>query len=162
MSVQLSALWVPNSPSIPTNFLPNRRRFSVSALSSQSPTIQASFFPFSLAFLSFSDTLSPPDIASRALCYLLCVAISKIQAFIFFFVIYSVFLMQIIGVGGPSWRDNGYGNPNGNLFDGFQGESDHWSDLDTDLYHWTKTLRPVQVRYLFMCLSINMHSVLLH
>ncbi|XP_014495860.1 DAR GTPase 3, chloroplastic [Vigna radiata var. radiata] len=90
MSVQLSALWVPNSPSIPTNFLPNRRRFSVSALSSQSPTI------------------------------------------------------QIIGVGGPSWRDNGYGNPNGNLFDGFQGESDHWSDLDTDLYHWTKTLRPVQ------------------
>ncbi|XP_052728360.1 DAR GTPase 3, chloroplastic isoform X1 [Vigna angularis] len=90
MSVQLSALWVPNSPSIPTNFLPNRGRFSVSALSSPSPTI------------------------------------------------------QIIGVGGPSSRDNGYGNPNGNLFDGFQGESDHWSDLDTDLYHWTKTLRPVQ------------------
>ncbi|WVY91329.1 hypothetical protein V8G54_036843 [Vigna mungo] len=52
--------------------------------------------------------------------------------------------MSIIGVGGPSWRDNGYGNPNGNLFDGFQGDSVHWSDLDTDLYHWTKTLRPVQ------------------
>jgi len=70
--------------------------------------------------------------------------------------------MQIIGVGGPSWRDNGYGNPSGNLFDGFQEESDHWSDLDTDLYHWTKTLRPVQVRYLFMCLPINTHCVLLH
>ncbi|KAH1194900.1 DAR GTPase 3, chloroplastic [Glycine max] len=51
----------------------------------------------------------------------------------------------IIGVGGPSWRENGYGNPNNNnLFDGCQGESDHWSELDTDLYHWTKALRPVQ------------------
>jgi len=79
-----------------------------------------------------------------------------------FFVIYSIFVMQIISVGGPSWRDNGYGNPNGNLFDGCQGESDHWSDLDTDLYHWTKALRPVQVRYLFMCLLIYMHCVLLH
>ncbi|ESW34421.1 hypothetical protein PHAVU_001G151200 [Phaseolus vulgaris] len=90
MSVQLSGLWVPNSPPSPPYFLPNRGRFSASALSSQSPTI------------------------------------------------------QIIGVGGPSWRDNGYGNPNGNLFDGCQAESDLWSDINTDLYHWTKTLRPVQ------------------
>ncbi|KAG4913151.1 hypothetical protein AAZX31_19G142400 [Glycine max] len=91
MSVQLSSLWVPNSPPIPQHFVPNRGRFSASALSSQSPTI------------------------------------------------------QIIGVGGPSWRENGYGNPNNNnLFDGCQGESDHWSELDTDLYHWTKALRPVQ------------------
>ncbi|KAH1258296.1 DAR GTPase 3, chloroplastic [Glycine max] len=53
----------------------------------------------------------------------------------------------IIGVGGPSWRDNGYGNSNSNnLFDGCQGQSDLWSELDTDLYHWTKALRPVQVR----------------
>ncbi|KAH1258297.1 DAR GTPase 3, chloroplastic [Glycine max] len=51
----------------------------------------------------------------------------------------------IIGVGGPSWRDNGYGNSNSNnLFDGCQGQSDLWSELDTDLYHWTKALRPVQ------------------
>ncbi|TKY62449.1 DAR GTPase 3 [Spatholobus suberectus] len=90
MSVQLSGLWVPNSPPIPPHFARNRGRFSPSALSSQPPTI------------------------------------------------------QIIGVSGPGWRDNGYGNPSSNLFDGCQGESDHWSDLDTDLYHWTKALRPVQ------------------
>lgn len=72
-------------------------------------------------------------------------------------------MVQIIGVGGPSWRENGYGNPNNNnLFDGCQGESDHWSELDTDLYHWTKALRPVQVRYLFICLPINLYCVLLH
>ncbi|KAL2320948.1 hypothetical protein Fmac_029917 [Flemingia macrophylla] len=76
MSVQLSGLWVPNSPSINTHFVPNHRRFSPSAISPQSSTI------------------------------------------------------QIIGVRGPSY--------------GCQGESDHWSDLDTDLYHWTKPLRPVQ------------------
>ncbi|QCD97631.1 ribosome biogenesis GTPase A [Vigna unguiculata] len=116
MSVQLSGLWVPNSPSIPTNFLPNRGRFSVSALSSQSPTIQATLFPlFTQLSIFFRYTFTSRDCISR-----------------------------IIGVGGPSWRDNGYGNPSGNLFDGFQEESDHWSDLDTDLYHWTKTLRPVQ------------------
>ncbi|BBH09227.1 GTP-binding family protein [Prunus dulcis] len=34
-------------------------------------------------------------------------------------------------------------NGNGNL-DGFQGEDDDWCDLDTELYHWTKQLRPVQ------------------
>ncbi|KHN19897.1 Ribosome biogenesis GTPase A [Glycine soja] len=95
MSVQLSSLWVPNSPPIPQHFVPNRGRFSASALSSQSSPIQATLF--------------------------------------------------IIGVGGPSWRDNGYGNSNSNnLFDGCQGQSDLWSELDTDLYHWTKALRPVQ------------------
>ncbi|KAG4916091.1 hypothetical protein JHK87_053648 [Glycine soja] len=117
MSVQLSSLWVPNSPPIPQHFVPNRGRFSASALSSQSPTIQATLFPFSLKFLSFFQcTLTSRDYCSG-----------------------------IIGVGGPSWRENGYGNPNNNnLFDGCQGESDHWSELDTDLYHWTKALRPVQ------------------
>ncbi|KAK7285353.1 hypothetical protein RJT34_20122 [Clitoria ternatea] len=92
MSVQLSGLWVPN-PSTPSHFAPNRPRFSpspLSALSSQSPTI------------------------------------------------------QIVGVRGPSLSENGYANLNSNTFDGCQGESDHWSDLDTDLYHWTKALRPVQ------------------
>lgn len=54
-------------------------------------------------------------------------------------------MLQIVGVKGPSWSENGYAN----TFDGFQGESDIWADLDTDLYHWTKALRPVQV---FICL----------
>ncbi|GAU44548.1 hypothetical protein TSUD_335300 [Trifolium subterraneum] len=31
-----------------------------------------------------------------------------------------------------------------NTFDGNQGETNLWTDLDTDLYHWTKVLRPVQ------------------
>ncbi|XP_027349234.1 DAR GTPase 3, chloroplastic isoform X2 [Abrus precatorius] len=94
MSVQLSNLWVPNSPplssSSSSHFVSNRARFSPSALPSQSPTI------------------------------------------------------QIVGVKGPSWSENGYPNPNGNGFEGWQGQNDHWSDLDTDLYHWTKALRPVQ------------------
>ncbi|BFG41269.1 hypothetical protein CerSpe_275430 [Prunus speciosa] len=48
--------------------------------------------------------------------------------------------IQIVGGGrSPSWYENG----NGNL-DGFQGEDDDWCDLDTELYHWTKQLRPVQ------------------
>ncbi|KAI5313746.1 hypothetical protein L3X38_042922 [Prunus dulcis] len=50
--------------------------------------------------------------------------------------------IQIVGGGrSPSWYENGNGN--GNL-DGFQGEDDDWCDLDTELYHWTKQLRPVQ------------------
>ena len=32
----------------------------------------------------------------------------------------------------------------GNAVDSFEEEYD-WADLETDLYHWTKTLRPVQV-----------------
>ncbi|KAJ1433071.1 P-loop containing nucleoside triphosphate hydrolase [Sesbania bispinosa] len=52
--------------------------------------------------------------------------------------------IQIIGVKGHGWSENGYVNPNGNTFDGCQEENDHWTDLDTDLYHWTKVLRPVQ------------------
>ncbi|WJX78823.1 vacuolar diacylglycerol pyrophosphate phosphatase, variant 2 [Trifolium repens] len=31
-----------------------------------------------------------------------------------------------------------------NTFDGNQVETNLWTDLDTDLYHWTKVLRPVQ------------------
>ncbi|KAH1194901.1 DAR GTPase 3, chloroplastic [Glycine max] len=65
----------------------------------------------------------------------------------------------IIGVGGPSWRENGYGNPNNNnLFDGCQGESDHWSELDTDLYHWTKALRPVQEQLKLMDVVIEVRD----
>lgn len=32
-----------------------------------------------------------------------------------------------------------------NTFDGNLGETDLWTGIDTDLYHWTKVLRPVQV-----------------
>ena len=32
----------------------------------------------------------------------------------------------------------------GNAVDSFEEEYD-WADLETDLYHWTKTLHPVQV-----------------
>lgn len=48
--------------------------------------------------------------------------------------------LQIVGGKVPSWHENG------NVYskDGFQGESD-WVELDADLYHWTKALRPVQV-----------------
>ncbi|XP_019450828.1 PREDICTED: DAR GTPase 3, chloroplastic-like [Lupinus angustifolius] len=54
--------------------------------------------------------------------------------------------IQIVGVKGSNWSENGYANVNhnSNMFDGPQGESDNWTDLETDLYYWTKTLRPVQ------------------
>ncbi|MED6135356.1 vacuolar diacylglycerol pyrophosphate phosphatase [Stylosanthes scabra] len=58
--------------------------------------------------------------------------------------------IQIVGVKGhEGWSENGYANVNvnsnnNNVFDGFQGDNDYWSDLDTDLYYWTKPLRPVQ------------------
>ncbi|XLR28506.1 hypothetical protein S83_056406 [Arachis hypogaea] len=51
--------------------------------------------------------------------------------------------IQIVGAKGH----DGYGNVNvnsNNVFDGFQGDKDYWSDLDNDLYYWTKALRPVQ------------------
>ncbi|XP_057721948.1 DAR GTPase 3, chloroplastic-like [Arachis stenosperma] len=50
--------------------------------------------------------------------------------------------VQIVGVKGH----DGYGNVNvnSNVFGGFQGDNDYWSDLDNDLYYWTKALRPVQ------------------
>lgn len=52
--------------------------------------------------------------------------------------------MQIVGGRNSGW----YGNGNvdlGNVSDSEQ-EFD-WVDLDADLYHWTKGLRPVQVKY---------------
>ncbi|KAK9281802.1 hypothetical protein L1049_004708 [Liquidambar formosana] len=50
--------------------------------------------------------------------------------------------IQIVGGKTPSWYGNGNANPSGTS-EGCQGEID-WIDLDADLYHWTKTLRPVQ------------------
>ncbi|KAL8236273.1 hypothetical protein R6Q59_017354 [Mikania micrantha] len=50
--------------------------------------------------------------------------------------------IQIIGGKTASW----YGNANmnsSNAIDSFE-EEYGWADLETDLYHWTKTLRPVQ------------------
>lgn len=49
-------------------------------------------------------------------------------------------ILQIVGEKTPSWYENG----NANSKDGCQGEGD-WVDLEADLYHWTKALRPVQV-----------------
>ncbi|XP_054782138.1 DAR GTPase 3, chloroplastic isoform X2 [Prosopis cineraria] len=49
--------------------------------------------------------------------------------------------IQIIGVKSSSWQENGFANSN--TFHGDQGEST-WTDLDTDLYYWTKAVRPVQ------------------
>ncbi|KAI9081655.1 hypothetical protein K1719_036391 [Acacia pycnantha] len=49
--------------------------------------------------------------------------------------------IQIVGVKNPSWQENGYANSN--TFHGDQGEST-WADLDADLYHWIKAIRPVQ------------------
>nr|XP_004290652.2 PREDICTED: mitochondrial ribosome-associated GTPase 1 [Fragaria vesca subsp. vesca] len=43
--------------------------------------------------------------------------------------------IQIVGGRNPTWYENGNAN------DAFE---DDWYDLDTDLYHWTKALRPVQ------------------
>ncbi|KAJ7972793.1 Mitochondrial GTPase 1 [Quillaja saponaria] len=50
--------------------------------------------------------------------------------------------LQIVGGRSPSWSENGYTKSN-STFDGCEGETD-WIDLETDLYHWTKALRPVQ------------------
>ncbi|TQD85946.1 hypothetical protein C1H46_028492 [Malus baccata] len=48
---------------------------------------------------------------------------------------------RIVGGGrAPSWYENGGAN-----LDGFrEGEDDDWCDLDAELYHWTRQLRPVQ------------------
>ncbi|KAK4376280.1 hypothetical protein RND71_006957 [Anisodus tanguticus] len=45
------------------------------------------------------------------------------------------------------WKGaGGSGSENSKLFNAFEGiqEEYGWNDLETDLYHWTKTLRPVQ------------------
>ncbi|KAG6647638.1 DAR GTPase 3, chloroplastic [Carya illinoinensis] len=94
MAVQLSGLWLPNSPAIPGLFL-------------QFPTTKPKSSPTALA--AAASLSSPPS------------------------------TIQIVGGKVPSWHENG------NVYskDGFQGESD-WVELDADLYHWTKALRPVQ------------------
>ncbi|XP_062143873.1 DAR GTPase 3, chloroplastic [Alnus glutinosa] len=94
MAVQLSALWLPNSPTLPGHFL-------------QCPRTNPKSFPTALA--ATPSLSSPPP------------------------------TIQIVGGKTPSWYENG----NANSKDGCQGESD-WVDLDADLYHWTKALRPVQ------------------
>ncbi|XP_076904212.1 DAR GTPase 3, chloroplastic-like [Bidens hawaiensis] len=50
--------------------------------------------------------------------------------------------IQIVGGKTASWYGNGNMNSS-NANDAFEEEYD-WADLETDLYHWTKTLRPVQ------------------
>ncbi|KAJ9171960.1 hypothetical protein P3X46_015254 [Hevea brasiliensis] len=47
--------------------------------------------------------------------------------------------IQVVGGKNPSW----HGNVNSNSSNGFGGDTD-WVDLDTDLYYWTKALRPFQ------------------
>lgn len=56
--------------------------------------------------------------------------------------------LQVVGGKTPSW--NGNVNYNSSVpVDGFVGDAD-WVDLDTDLYYWTKDLRPVQVWMKFL------------
>ena len=51
---------------------------------------------------------------------------------------------QIVGGNTPGW----YGNSNLHFSDTFDNHEDEfdWVDLDDELCHWTKALRPVQVR----------------
>ncbi|KAF8376977.1 hypothetical protein HHK36_030349 [Tetracentron sinense] len=51
-------------------------------------------------------------------------------------------LLEIAGGKAPSWYGNG-STDSSNTFEGSLGGS-YWTDLDADLYHWTKSLRPVQ------------------
>ncbi|KAK3019608.1 hypothetical protein RJ639_005027, partial [Escallonia herrerae] len=50
--------------------------------------------------------------------------------------------IQIVGGRSPDWYGNGSLHSS-NPFEDCQEEFD-WTDLEADLYHWTKTLRPVQ------------------
>ncbi|CAL5357512.1 unnamed protein product [Camellia sinensis] len=50
--------------------------------------------------------------------------------------------IQIVGGKNPGWYGNG-GSNSSDPFDVNEGEN-YWVDLDADLYHWTKSLRPVQ------------------
>jgi hypothetical protein len=53
-------------------------------------------------------------------------------------------LEQIVGgKSTPSWQGSG------NDVCGGGGEETDWYDFETDLYHWTKPLRPVQVQGFF-------------
>ncbi|KAL7226634.1 hypothetical protein ACSBR1_021682 [Camellia fascicularis] len=51
--------------------------------------------------------------------------------------------IQIVGGKNPGWYGNG-GSNSSDPFDVNEGEN-YWVDLDADLYHWTKSLRPVQM-----------------
>lgn len=53
---------------------------------------------------------------------------------------YSWLILQIVGGANLKYYENETANPSGCQVD------NEWVDLDTDLYHWTKALRPVQVR----------------
>ncbi|XP_057461887.1 DAR GTPase 3, chloroplastic-like [Actinidia eriantha] len=50
--------------------------------------------------------------------------------------------IQIVGEKTAGWYGNGNYNSSNSL-DVYRGEN-YWFDLDADLYHWTKALRPVQ------------------
>ncbi|XP_027119546.1 DAR GTPase 3, chloroplastic [Coffea eugenioides] len=50
--------------------------------------------------------------------------------------------IQIVGGKALGWQTNGNSKPSTNL-GRTEGEND-WDDLETDLYHWTKALRPIQ------------------
>ncbi|KAJ0797079.1 putative GTP-binding protein, ribosome biogenesis [Helianthus annuus] len=50
--------------------------------------------------------------------------------------------IQIVGGNNASWYGNG-NMSSSNATESFEEEYE-WADLETDLYHWTKTLRPVQ------------------
>ncbi|KAL7198784.1 hypothetical protein ACSBR2_021147 [Camellia fascicularis] len=50
--------------------------------------------------------------------------------------------IQIVGGKNPGWYGNG-GSNSSDPFDVNEGEN-YWVDLDAGLYHWTKSLRPVQ------------------
>ena len=52
-------------------------------------------------------------------------------------------VLQIVGGKNASWYGN-VGTSSSTAIGGYEDEYD-WADLETDLYHWTKTLRPVQV-----------------
>lgn len=51
--------------------------------------------------------------------------------------------MQTIGGKSANWYGNSDMNSSNSMVS-FEEEYD-WADLETDLYHWTKSLRPVQV-----------------
>ncbi|KAK9079944.1 hypothetical protein SSX86_001619 [Deinandra increscens subsp. villosa] len=51
-------------------------------------------------------------------------------------------LFQIVGGKTANWYGNG-NMSSSNAADSFEEEYD-WADIEADLYHWTKTLRPVQ------------------
>ncbi|CAK7346595.1 unnamed protein product [Dovyalis caffra] len=78
--------------------------------------------------------LSPPTRAALATSASLSSPPPTIQATI------SSDLLIVGGKNTPSWQGSG----NGNLNDVYGGGETDWVDFETDLYHWTKVLRPVQ------------------